>query len=338
MSSTTYVAPVESPGLLDPSSYARHALHGDSAIWAEKNCYTDHWIELLHARGMPPEAMLPFVIALDFEGDQWTFFKPSLDELRELYGLRVSELTVWKPLIEHALEHVGQDRYLIVDADSFWLPDTHATDYRRKHGKTSIVMQAVDAERQRLGYFHNASYFVLSGEDFIQTFRLHANADSNELPPYAEIVSFDPSLKAKSLRTLREESRQLWPKHLRRVPATNPIVRFAQHFEHVLPQLRAKGLDYYNAWAFANIRQLGAAFELAAKSLQWSSGADEAECPAAHAAFMAIAQDAQRLIFLGARAVASGKPLDPLAQLDAAASHWERGLGALRQHFGCSGD
>lgn len=320
--------------LLDPSSYARHPLHGEGVVWMEKNCYTDHWIELLHANGLPPEAMLPFVIGIDFEGDQWTFFKPVLDELRELYGARVNELTVWRPLVEHALEHLGSGRYIIADADAFWLPDTHGTDYRQKHSKTSIVLQAIDLESRQLGYFHNAGYFMLSGEDFAQTFRLQAEAEDIYLPPYAEIVSFDAAGGCRTADALRVQSRDLWRKHLRRAPGSNPVLRFAQHFARVLPQLQERGLDHYNAWAFANIRQLGAAFELAAGSLHWLGREGQPECPDAAQAFSQISNDAQRLIFLGARAVASRRQLDPMAHLAAAASHWESGIAALRKHFG----
>jgi hypothetical protein len=67
---------------LDPANYTRHSLHGEQCAWVEKNCYIDLWIELLHALKLEPLAMLPFTAAIDFEGDQWTFFKPSHDELR----------------------------------------------------------------------------------------------------------------------------------------------------------------------------------------------------------------------------------------------------------------
>ncbi|MBS0344658.1 MAG: DUF1839 family protein, partial [Proteobacteria bacterium] len=241
--------------LLDPASYVRHPLHGKSAVWMEKNCYTDHWIEVLHANGLPPEAMLPFVIGIDFEGDQWTFFKPSLDELWALYGLRVNELTVWRPLIEHPQEHLGNGRYVITDADSFWLPDTQGTDHRQNHAKTSIVLQAIDVQTRQLGYFHNAGYFVLSGEDFSRTFRLQARADEIYLPPYTEIVSLDSAGGHKSPDDLRAQSRVLWRKHLQRTPASNPVLRFARYFAQIHPELQARGLAYYNAWAFANLRQ-----------------------------------------------------------------------------------
>ncbi|MDM0046654.1 DUF1839 family protein [Variovorax dokdonensis] len=321
------------PMLVDAARYVRHPLHGESMEWTEKNCYTDHWIELLHANGLAPQAMLPFVIDIDFEGDQWTFFKPPLGELRDLYGARVNELTVWLPLVEHALTQLALGRYVIADVDSFWLPDTQGTGYREKHGKTSIVLQSIDMSARRLGYFHNAGYFELSGEDFEHLFRLHAPPDETQLPPYAEIVRFDGSGSHKSPQALRKQSRALWRKHLRRASHGNPVEKFAHHFSQVLPQLQSLGLEHYNDWAFANIRQMGAACELAASSLQWLGDDGEPECPVAAQAFTRISGDAKSLIFLGARAVASGRRLDPLAHLSTAIGLWDSGMAALHRHF-----
>ena len=63
------------PGLL-LVCFRRLVLLGDAAAWPEKNCYADLWIGFLHTLGLEPLAMLPFTVAVDFEGDQWTFFKP----------------------------------------------------------------------------------------------------------------------------------------------------------------------------------------------------------------------------------------------------------------------
>src|SRR5262249_24671230 len=136
---------------LDPAGYARHALHGEDRVWVEKNCYIDIWIELVHALGLEPLAMLGFCAAVDFEGDQFTFFKPVHDELRELYGLDVQELNVWRPLVEHAVAHVGEGKFISTEADAFFLPDTAGTDYRRQHTKTTIVINDIDVPRKRLG-------------------------------------------------------------------------------------------------------------------------------------------------------------------------------------------
>ena len=63
---------------LDPARHTRHELHDLDRDWPETNCYVDLWIEVLHAAGLDPHAMLPFVFAIDVEGDQWTFVKPPL--------------------------------------------------------------------------------------------------------------------------------------------------------------------------------------------------------------------------------------------------------------------
>jgi hypothetical protein len=63
---------------------------------------------------------------------------------------------------------------------------------------------------------------------------------------------------------LRAISRNLLARHLARRPTTNPVARFAERFARELPELQAKGLAHYHAWAFATVRQLGAAAELPA--------------------------------------------------------------------------
>ena len=131
---------------LNPTRYRRHPLHGDTVQWMEKNCYFDVWIELIHALGCDPIAIVPAVCALDFEGDQWTFYKPPHDELRELYGIEVTELNAWRPMLEHALEHLPAGKFISVEADAFWLPDVSGTDYRTNHVKSTIVLVDVDTD------------------------------------------------------------------------------------------------------------------------------------------------------------------------------------------------
>ena len=104
---------------LDASTYRRHALHADDRVWVEKNCYIDIWIEVIHALGLDPIAMLPFAIAIDFEDDQWTFFKPPHGELFELYGVDVQELNVWRPIVEHAATHLAAGKLVSTEADAY---------------------------------------------------------------------------------------------------------------------------------------------------------------------------------------------------------------------------
>lgn len=272
--------------------------------------------------------MLPFTLAVDFEGDQWTFFKPSLEELRALYGIDVQELTVWRPLIEHAIEHLGAGKLISTEADAFWLPDTAGTDYRTKHSKTTILLNSLDVEARRLGYFHNAGYFELSGEDFTQLFRLNIDPTPEFLPLFAELVRVDrmTHLPPKELAAI---SWELLKRHLGRRPATNPIQRFGERFQQELPHLQSAGLAHYHAWAFASIRQAGAAFDLAAAHCRWLSEFGHDELTEAAACFDAIAQGHKALILKAARAVNSGRPLDAAPLFAEMAKEWHKGMQAL---------
>ena len=312
------------PGL-DASAYQRHALHADERVWVEKNCYIDVWIELVHALRCDPMAVMPFVLAIDFEGDQWTFFKPPHDEIRLLYGLDVQELNVWRPLIDHAVEHLAAGKVISTEADAFWLPDTQGTDYRRQHTKTTIILNRLDVAGKRLEYFHNAAYHALEGEDFDRTFRVGAAPDPTFLPLFAEIVRTG-QVAHRQTDELRALSRPLLRTHLARRPGGNPVTRFAERFERDLPQLTAEGLATYHAWAFGTIRQLGAAFELAAEYVRWLG--DAALQPAA-ADFDAISAAAKVLILKAARAVNARRALDGAAIFGQMAAAWQRGMEVL---------
>ena len=157
---------------LDPATYVRHPVHGDDRAWPETNCYVDLWIELLHGLGHEPLAAMAFTVALDWEGDQWTFFKFPLEDLYELYGLDVTELNIWRSLHENVLEQVRLRRPVIVEVDAFYLPDTAGVSYQLEHVKTSVAVNHLDLEARKLGYFHNRGYYEISGEDCAKALRL----------------------------------------------------------------------------------------------------------------------------------------------------------------------
>lgn len=318
---------------IDATNYRRSALHSDDCIWVEKNCYVDIWIEVIHALDLEPRAIMPFTAAIDFEGDQWTFFKPPHDELRDLYGIDVQELNVWRPLLDHAIEHLSAGRLVSTEADAFWLPDTSGTDYRRQHTKSTIVLVDLDTERRRLGYFHNAGYYTLEGEDFVRTFRVDAPADPEFMPLFAESVRID-RVTRRSQTALADRSLHLWRKHLQRVPATNPVDRFRERFARDLPSMHERGLAFYHAWAFATTRQLGAAFELASRNLRWLRENRVTGTNAAIEAFDAIASNCKTFILKGARAVNARKQFDGTEMFAEMSSSWQRGMAALAHQLG----
>jgi hypothetical protein len=310
---------------LDPTRYAPSALHADERVWVEKNCYVDVFIEVLHALGLEPLAVMPFVVAVDFEGDQWTFFKPPHGELWDLYRLDVQELNVWRPLLEHVEEHVAAGKLVSTEVDAFHLPDTAGTDYRRTHTKTTIIVNEIDVAARRLGYFHNAKYHALGGEDFAAIFRVETAPDPAFVPLYAELVRID-RVVTRSTASVARQSRSLLACHLLRRPAENPVARFAARFSRDLPKLAEQGLAHYHVWAFATLRQLGAAFELAALHARWlADNGTPAIAPAAEA-FDVISAGCKTLILKVARAVNARRPLDAGPLFDDMIAAWQRGI------------
>ena len=312
---------------LDPANYRRHSLHAPACGWVEKNCYIDVWIELIHALGMEPLAMLPFTVAIDFEGDQWTFFKPPHEDLRQLYGIEVQELYVWRPLAEHALEHLKAGKFISAEADSFWLPDTEGTDYRQQHVKSTIVLNQIDVAAQRLQYFHNAGYFSLEGEDFARLFRIDAPPDPAFLPLFAELVRHDRAI-AQPLKQLRAASFELLRKHLAWRATENPIPRFFSRFNQDLPIIAQRGMAHYHAWVFGTLRQLGAASELSAAHLRWLDPSGRFE--AAASAFSEISAVSKSLLLKIARAVNAKRALDASSSFNQIAQAWDRATVDLK--------
>ena len=176
---------------LDTATYVPHYLHGETRAWVETNCYIDVWIEVLSALGLEPAACMGMVLANDFDGDQWTFYKPPHEDLAALYGLQVQELNVWRSILENASEQLQRGRLVLTEIDAFHLPDTAGTDYRRNHVKTTIAIAQIDTAAQTLGYFHNRSFHQLSGEDFVNLFRLGFVHDLAFMPFFAEFVRLD---------------------------------------------------------------------------------------------------------------------------------------------------
>jgi hypothetical protein len=313
---------------LDPATYRRHEIHSDETrLWAETNCYVDIWIELLHALGHDPVAALPFTVAIDFEGDQWTFFKFPLRDLYELYGLDVQELAIWRPLVPHIEEQVGRGRPVLVELDSFHLPDTIGSAYRITHQKSTVAIVDIDVTARTLGYFHGQSFYRLEGDDFCDVLRLREPRDGAELPPYCELVKIrrapgeETSLVQKSLCLLR--------RHLEMLPEANPFTAFHTRIQRDLSGLLDESIEKFHQYSFATLRQVGACYELSARYLRWLGANGEAGLDDAAAAFREISEHAKTFQFQLARAIARKKPLD-LSPLDAMAGRWECGINQLK--------
>ena len=284
-----------------------------------------------NALGLDAGPALAFALSVDFEGDQWQFFKFAPEDLRTLYGLDVAEMNPWRGLEHHIEEQLGMGRLLTAEVDSWYLPDTAGVSYGIEHVKTSIVPNMIDREQRRLGYFHGASYYELDGDDFAGIFGHGHGRDLSEiLPPYVELVKLDglnhlddPGLLRAALALLRT--------HLQRRPATNPIARFRKRLEHDLEWLCTEDIDTFHLYAFATLRQFGSAAELTASLCQWLAERGEpiAEAGREWGELASLAKTAQ---FKLARLV-SGRSIDIDDVLDTMERLWDVAMATLVENY-----
>jgi hypothetical protein len=255
-------------GMPEPAAYAPHMLHGDDRAWPETNCYVDLWVEVLHAAKLDPMASMGFTLEMDFEGDQYTFFKLSHSDIRDLYGIEVQELNLWKPLSVHAVEQAEQGRLLMPEIDSFYLPDTAGVSYTLDHTKSSIAVDWIDVAAREMRYFHGRGYHTVSGDDFDGALRLGPHTPRpGILPPFAEIAKLDRLIRL-SAPELTERAVALTRAHLGRRPATNPIAKHRAVFARDLAWLKQEP-SMFHQYAFATVRQAGSCFATTATYLRW---------------------------------------------------------------------
>jgi hypothetical protein len=109
------------------------------------------------------------------------------------------------------------------------------------------------------------------------------------------------------------------------------VTRFGEHVAEQLATLRARGMPFYHAFAFATIRQCGSSSELAAAYLRWLDAQLPGDYGRAASAFDAISASMKALILKGARAVNSQKPVDFSELFADAAKNWDEGMTLLQR-------
>ncbi len=322
--------------------YRPHALHGSDADWAETNCYVDVWVALLSSLGLEPLACLSFTLCSDFEGDQWTFFKPPAADLRRLYGIQVEELSLWNSVLDHCEQHLRRRNIPLVEADSFYLPDTRATDYRQNHVKTTIAPVFIDRAARKMRYFHNAAFGELSETDFEGLFRRVPAKGSEQditsgkphwLPPFCEVIKLERAVRL-SDEELLEVSTALAKEHYAWRPQQNPFLRLLEAWPSHLESLLEGGLETYHAYTFSTLRQCGANYAMLAAYLNWQGSAAGNGIEELAAPFHAISQTCKTVLMKLARVVHSKKPRDFTPQFEQAAESWQSGMDALGRALG----
>ena len=306
---------------------------GDGTAWADSNCYADLWMSILRALRLDPTAVLAFFLTIDFEGDQWTFAKPSHGDLWSLYRIEVEELNVWESLADHVGMQVARGRMPLIEVDSFFLPDTRDIAYHTVHTKTTIGINEIDLPNRHLSYFHNTGYFELGGDDFCGIFS-GAAPTGEALPPYAEFAKLErrvPMAPGPLRRASFAAARVRWERR----PPVNPFTPYRAGFPHDAERLSAAAADFHG-YAFANPRQFGAAFHWAGVYLRWldvdrNYGVAEAAEPLER-----IADGAKTLLLKAARAAARRTPLDADALLAVMEAEWHQAADLLDRAFGAA--
>ena len=309
-------------------------LHGEGAIWQETNCYMDLWIELLYGWGLDPRAALAFTVTQDFEGDHFTFFKYPQADIEELYGTVVQEMAVYDSLEAHIAEQVGRGHTVLVEVDSYYLPDTRATAYRQGHVKTTIAIDRIDPAAQLLAYYHSVGYYTADGEDYRGLLRLEPGLRDNGdlLFPYAECAKrVRPPLQGAALSNAVAAQMR---RHLGRRPPGNPVARWREAFAGQVDNVLSRGDAYFYHYGFNLPRQLGANFEMLGHCLTWL-GEHGYRVPAAVTSGAAtIASECKVVQFRLARAVARGRPDLCAETLGALETAYGQVIDGLLQSFG----
>jgi hypothetical protein len=283
---------------------------------------------VLAASGLMPEAMLGFTLTQDFEGDQFTFFKVPLEDLEQLYDIRVTELAIFDTVENHISEQIARSRLCLVEMDSFFMPDTQGVGYRQEHGKTTVGINRLDVNDRVMDYFHNGGFFRLEGADFDGVFQHDLPKGTLPFLPYTEFAKFPQTQP--SIAHQRTTAAALLRRHFARRPDENPIAEFASVFPRQVEAVAERPFGYFHKYAFNTLRQFGANFELLASHLAWL---DEPAYRSAIGEALKISECAKTVQFQLARAV-TRKKFDPLATaLDPAIAAWDGLMDDLSQRL-----
>jgi hypothetical protein len=246
-----------------------HPLQAPERNWPLANCYMDLWIGLLDYWRLDPTPALGVTLAMDFEGDQFTFFKFPHDELEKMYGVIVHEVSCYDTLERHTIEQLKRGRVVLAEVDGWYLPDTRATSYHMVHVKTTVGAVDIDPLAKRLTYFHANGCWDLEGDDYDGVFRRAARFAPQEdiLPPFVELAY--RRFKPLEGDALTDAARQSLRHHLGRRPDANPFERYAEVFPDHAARLQREDEQFYHVYAFHVTRQIGSNYELMGSFLRW---------------------------------------------------------------------
>jgi len=256
------------------AAHIPHVLHTGQRIWIAPNPFASLWVEILHAWGFEPFAILGYTITLSFEVDQFRTLVFPAEDLEALYGVTTCRLTVFDNLASHIAAQTREGHVALVELDPFHLPD--ATDlYGVRHGTTLVAIDRLDPVAQTASYYSQGRRFELSEGDFLGAFDVNSALTLSG--------SFHPMLLSSSTCVKRNvlpdamltpgatvtASWQAFQRHLSRLPVQNPIEAFRIAFHRRLEMLATSDESYRHAFVYGTLSQLGSHFELFSAYLSW---------------------------------------------------------------------
>ena len=141
---------------------------------------------------------------------------PRPHDLEPLFGVDIHEMQPYRPLPEQIAEQIAARRTLIVELDSWYLPDTAATSYRqrareelrrRSRRSTADGRAAALLPRHRAATSSPARTTAASSGSAAQF-------SDDVLPPYTELVRFDAGPRAAGRGAARAASLGCSREHL----------------------------------------------------------------------------------------------------------------------------
>ena len=202
--------------------------------------------------------MLGHLVRTDFEGDQFTFFKPPQGDLERLYGVDIHEMQPVGALPDQMAEQLAHGRSMTAELDSFFLPDTAATDYRRDHVKTTIAVDAIDRDGEWLALLPQPGPPRAVGRGLPR--RLPPRRRATETA--AAVPRAGPLRRAAPPPTRGASPASCSPTTCATARRTTPSRASARGWQSDLPRLLEGSSEDFHAYAFATVRMAGAAFEL----------------------------------------------------------------------------
>ena len=311
---------------LDPATYRPHALHAGERTYRETNCYTDVLIELLHARGDEPLAALGSHRAHGLRGRPVDVLQAAARATWSCSsGSTSTRCSPTGRCPRQIAEQLAAGRTLIVELDSWYLPDTAATSYRdRARQDARSPSRRSTATASGCATSTTPGCYELDGERLPgRRSALGGGSADDVLPPYTELVAVRRRAAARRRGAARRGARAAAPSTSTRVRPANPVRALRRAARRAIcraarratPPTTTPTRSRRSAWS-------APAFEIGASHVDWLLGA---AATSAAAALRRIVDGSKVLSFKLARR----RPFDPEPAIDALAAAWDEAMTRL---------